>query len=139
MHGVQGEHREGLDVVICSRLNSLLALLHAEEFEIFASDLKHKVVLHLKKMAYYESLMACYSLLPPSSLMVESRFRYRQTAVPTDFVHAILSCWDIFMCLWTTPICALKPETDFTPLKGGISLILPLGVKCGPSFRALIT
>lgn len=64
VHGVQGEHRGGLDVVICSQLNSLLALLHSKEFEIFASDLKHKVVMHLKEMACYESLVPYSGLLP---------------------------------------------------------------------------
>lgn len=87
--GVQGVCREGLDVVICSQLNSLLALLHAKEFEIFASDLKHKVVLHLKGMTHYESLMTCSSLLPPSSLMVESRLRYCQTVCSS---HRLVLC-----------------------------------------------
>lgn len=119
LHGVQGEHRGGLDVVMCFQRNSLLALLHSEEFEIFASDLKHKVVSHLKEMVYYESLMTCSSL-PSSSPTATSGFRYCQTVCSSSilscsdaFVHAILFSWDIFMCLWTIPSFALKLKTDF--------------------------
>lgn len=95
VRGVQGEHRGGLDVVMCSQRNSLLALLHSEEFEIFASDLKHKVVSHLKEMVYYESLMTCSSLLPSASSTGTSGFRYLPNCL--QFLRSFL-LWCLCAC-----------------------------------------
>lgn len=121
VHGVQGEHRGGLDVVMCSQRNSLLALLHSEEFEIFASDLKHKVVSHLKEMVYDESLMTAPAFFPLQARLERLGLGICQTVCSSSvlscshaFVRAILSGWDIFVCLWTIPSFALKRKTDFT-------------------------
>lgn len=128
--------REGLDVVICSQLNSLLALLHAKEFEIFASDLKHKVVLHLKGMTHYESLMTCSSLLPPSSLMVESRLRYCQTVCSSHRLvlclcarHFVLLGY-FYVPLDSSYLCFItRNRLYYFKDGGGVFLTLPLGVK----------
>lgn len=106
---------------MCSQRNSLLALLHSEEFEIFASDLKHKVVSHLKEMVYDESLMTAPAFFPLQARRERLGLGICQTVCSSSvlscsdaFVRAILFGWDICVCLWTIPSFALKLNTDFT-------------------------